>query len=104
MPNSSTSINPATTGDTENGKSISVTSAVRPGKLKRATAHAAASPNTRLHTTAAGATVRVRSTDARVSGSAVRFRQYAPGPSANASANTLATGTITSTVSTSTAI
>ena len=65
--------------------SMSVTSSVRPGKRKRVIAHAAATPNTRLHTTAIGATVSVSRIEWRVSGSAVRFRQYAPTPSASAS-------------------
>ena len=56
--------------------SMAVTSSVRPGKRKRVMAHAAATPKTRLHSTASGATMSVSRIAWRVSGSAVRFRQY----------------------------
>src|SRR5262249_47724796 len=93
----STSASPTTTGDTANGRSMSVTSAVRPGNRNRAIAHAAAMPNTVFSATAAGATTSVSRTAAPVS-EFHRFAQYSPGPLANASTNTLTTGTITSTV------
>ncbi len=74
-PNSSTNANPATTGETENGRSISVTSSPRPGKRKRAMDHAAATPNTVLSSTAVGATTSVKPMACRVSALPVRARQ-----------------------------
>src|SRR6266446_4640422 len=83
---------PATTGETENGRSISAVSNVRPGKRKREMLQAAAMPKTRFVTTAIGATVIVRRIAASVSSSAVSVRQYAPKPRPNASTKTSTSG------------
>jgi hypothetical protein len=56
----STNIRPATTGDTEKGRSMSATSSVRPGNEKREMAQAEQTPNTTLATSAIGTTVSVR--------------------------------------------
>lgn len=48
------------TGDTENGKSISVSSRFLPRNSNLAIAHAAATPNTTFSGTAIAATVSVR--------------------------------------------
>ena len=60
-------LRPATTGDTENGKSISVSSTVRPGNRNRAMAQAAATPKTTFNATATGATANVSRMAWRVS-------------------------------------
>ena len=54
-PNSSTKIRPATTGDTENGRSMRVISSCLPRKSNLAMAQAAATPNTRFSGTAIAA-------------------------------------------------
>ena len=59
------------TGDTENGRSISVISKLLPGKLNLAMAHAAATPNTRLSGTAIAAVSSVRRIAASASGSTI---------------------------------
>ena len=48
MPNSSTKTRPEITGDTANGRSISVISTLLPRKSNLAIAQAAARPNTRF--------------------------------------------------------
>src|SRR5436305_7358803 len=58
-PNSNTKINPDITGDTANGKSISVISRLLPRKWNLEIAHAAARPNTRLRGTQINATSNV---------------------------------------------
>ncbi len=58
-PNISISISPTTTGETENGKSISAVSSVRPGNRNRAISQAAAMPNSVFSTTAIGVTINV---------------------------------------------
>jgi hypothetical protein len=58
------------TGDTENGRSINVVSSALPLNSNFAMAHDAASPKTRFDGTAMIATVSVRTTAARASGSA----------------------------------
>ena len=73
-------INPATTGEMEKGKSISVVSSARPGKRKRAIDQAAARPKITLAVTAIGATVSVSKMACQVSAPAVRFFQYIPRP------------------------
>src|SRR6185312_5013987 len=88
-------MSPATTGDTENGRSISVTSRVRPGKRKRAIVQAAASPKTRLASTATGTTISVSTRAARVSGSPTRALPYAARPLPSATVKTCTTGTMT---------
>ena len=68
-PKSTTNINPATTGETEKGKSISVTKRLLPGKENFAIDQAAARPKTRLAGTAMAATIKVSFTAAMASGS-----------------------------------
>ena len=66
-PKISTKIRPAITGDTENGRSISVISTLLPRKSNLAIAQAAATPNTRLSGTAIAAVSSVsRIADERV--------------------------------------
>ena len=60
-------MSPATTGETENGRSINAVSSVRPGKLNFAIAQAAVTPNTRLSSSAVGATTIVSLIAANVS-------------------------------------
>src|SRR5262245_43050288 len=91
-PKISTNINPATTGDTANGRSISAVNKVRPGNAKREIAQAAVRPKITFATNAIGTTVSVRMIECRVSGSSSRFFQYTPAPSLNATAKTLTTG------------
>ena len=75
---------PPTTGETANGKSMSDTNSVRPGKRNRAMAHAAATPNNTLAMTADGATMSVSMIAWRVSASAVRLFQYVAQPGLSA--------------------
>src|SRR5580704_6169440 len=56
---------PAMTGDTANGRSISVINVLLPRNSNLAIAHAAATPNTRLHGTAMAATDSSRPARAR---------------------------------------
>ena len=58
-PKSSTKQRPATTGDTENGRSISVIRNALPRKSNLAIAQAAAMPKTALSGTATAAVIRV---------------------------------------------
>ena len=57
------------TGDTLNGRSISVSSALLPGNLYLQISHAAATPNTRFSGTEMAAVINVSLIAARVSGS-----------------------------------
>src|SRR4051812_10396964 len=98
-----TNISPATTGETEKGRSMSAVSSVRPGNRNRAMAQAAATPKTRLARRASGTTVRVKRIEWRVSGSSTRFFQYAARPSPSAPAKTCTTGITISTPTAATA-
>ena len=98
-----TRASPATTGETEKGTSQSVIMSDRPGKRNRDTSQAVAMPKTVLIATASGATVSESQMACRVSGSWARARHQAAGPSANASAKTLASGTTMSRPTTPTA-
>src|SRR5205085_1535405 len=60
MPNRTMNIKPATTGDTENGRSMSVMSSDLPRNLNLAIAHAAARPNSTFNGTLIAATTSVR--------------------------------------------
>ena len=71
-PKISTNMSPATTGDTAKGRSIKARSRPRPGKAKRAIAHAAATPKITLATSAMGTTVSVIRIEWRVSASSNR--------------------------------
>ncbi len=66
---------PATTGDTEKGRSIRVTRKVLPGKSNLAIAQAAAMPNTVLSGTAMAAATSDSRTAARVSGSVIEVQK-----------------------------
>src|SRR3989442_9958575 len=66
---------PTTTGETVKGRSMRAVSSVRPGKRKRAIAHAAAMPKVTFSPTAMGATMSVSLIEWSVSASPVRFRQ-----------------------------
>ena len=68
-PNSSTKIRPAITGETENGRSISVISRLLPRNSNLAIAQAAATPKTRLSGTAIAAASSVSRIAASASGS-----------------------------------
>ena len=59
LPNSSTNIKPATTGDTENGKSSKVVSNCLPRKSKRVSSHAMQMPKTALMGTTTAAVIKV---------------------------------------------
>ena len=91
-PKISTSANPATTGETEKGTSNSDTRSERPGKRKRATSQAAATPKIVLMSTAMGATVSDSQMAWRVSGSWANASHHARGPLEKASTKTLASG------------
>src|SRR5205823_3077205 len=69
MPNSSTYINPATTGETEKGRSISVVRNDFPANSNFAIAQAAASPKTTFNGTVMAATISVSFMAERESGS-----------------------------------
>ena len=70
-PSSNTKINPEITGDTLNGRSISVSSAFFPQNRYFAISHAAATPNTRLSGTTMAAVSNVSRIADRVIGSAI---------------------------------
>ena len=70
-PNSSTKIMPEMTGETANGRSISVISRFLPRKSKRVIAHAAASPKITLSGTAMAAVSSVSRIALRASGSVI---------------------------------
>src|SRR5262249_8895287 len=89
--------------ETENGRSISVISRVRPGKRKRAMAQAAATPNTRVAATAAGAPVSGNRMALRGSAPPARVSPETPMPRASALEETVTTGVIPRTVMTATA-
>ncbi len=65
---------PAITGETANGRSMSVIKVLLPRKLNLAIAHAAATPNTRLHGTAIAATNKVSLIAAKAMGSEIAAR------------------------------
>ena len=74
VPNMSTNTSPATTGDTENGRSIKVISACLPRKRNFAIAQAAAIPNTMFKGTAIAAASTVRRNAAKASASVIAAR------------------------------
>src|SRR5688500_14762347 len=82
---------PETTGETENGRSISVVSSALPLKLYLATAQAAATPKTRLAGTAIAATISVSLIADMVSGSTSACR-YPSTPRWKASVRTTSNG------------
>src|SRR5438045_6143165 len=84
-------IRPATTGETENGRSMSVVSRDLPRNSNLAMAQAAATPNNTLSGTLMAATVRVRRMADHESGSVNEF-QYAGSPLEKACANTFTSG------------
>ena len=73
-PNNTTNIKPATTGDTENGRSISVMRMGLPGNSNLAIAHAAANPNRTFSGTVMAATSSVRRIAAIESGCTSDFQ------------------------------
>src|SRR5690606_35921238 len=79
------------TGETENGRSISVVSSALPLNSNLAIAHAAAMPKTRLSGTAMAVTRRVSLIAAQASGSTSAAR-YSPAPLRKASTKTAMTG------------
>src|SRR2546423_8569486 len=85
------------TGDTENGRSIRVTSTLLPGKRNLAIAHAAATPKTRLSGTVIAAVSNVRRIAASASGSVIAVT-YAPTPLRKPSSRTNSSGTNRNTV------
>jgi len=91
-PNSSTNTMPATTGETENGRSIRVISNCLPRNWNLVTAQAAATPNTRFTGSAMAATSRVSRMADQASGSTMAAR-YSCHPLRRASVNTAASGT-----------
>ncbi|MNH02623.1 hypothetical protein D3C79_618670 [compost metagenome] len=91
LPNISTNISPAITGETENGRSMMVMSNCRPGKRKRAIAQAAASPNSRLSGTEQRVTRAVSPSALRASGSLMAC-QKKTNPGDNAWMKTVASG------------
>ena len=103
VPNSSTKTSPATTGDTENGRSISVIRNCLPRNWNLVMAQAAATPNTRFTGSAMAATSKVRRIAAQASGSTMASR-YKAQPLRKASANTAASGTSRNSVRNSSAM
>ncbi len=73
-PNNSTNTSPATTGDTANGRSMSVMSSVLPRNSNLAMAQAAARPKTRFSATEMTATSSVRRMADSASGSVSDLR------------------------------
>ncbi len=67
-------MSPAMTGDTANGKSMSVIKVFLPRNSNLAMAHAAATPNTRLNGTAMAATRSVSLTEAQALGSEIAIK------------------------------
>ena len=90
-PKVSMNIRPTMTGDTENGRSISVVSNCLPRKSNLAINHAAATPNTRLSGTATAATISVNLSAAMASGCTMASR-YGAKPRRSASTNTAIKG------------
>src|SRR5258706_11878345 len=82
---------PEITGDTANGRSMSVMSTVLPRKSNLAIAQAAAMPNTRFDGTEIAAVSSVSLMDDSASGS-VNEAKNSPSPRRNASVNTAASG------------
>src|SRR5262249_52280195 len=103
-PKSRSRKSPTTTGETEKGRSMSAVRSVRPGKRKRAMAHAAAMPKTRFNPTATGATMRVSLIECNGSASCRGLSQCACTPLANAWTKTLTSGTTTKNPITATAV
>ena len=83
-PNNKTNIKPATTGDTENGKSSRVVSNCLPRKSKRVSSHAIATPKTALTGTTISAVISVNLMADHASGS-VRDCRYKSQPPFKAS-------------------
>ena len=94
-PNSITSTRPATTGETANGRSISVMSRLLPRNSNFAMAQAAQMPNTVFTGTTIAAVSSVSRIEASVSGS-VKLVAYASSPFARACASTAPSGAISS--------
>src|ERR1035437_3764770 len=90
-PNNTTNINPATTGDTENGRSMSVIKIDLPRNSNLATAHAATTPKIVFNGTVMAATISVSRIAAHESLFA-SAAQYAAKPFWNACAKTLTSG------------
>jgi len=90
-PNTSTNTRPATTGDTENGRSISEISTCLPRNSNLAMAQAATTPNTRFNGTAMAATSSVSRIADHASGS-TSAATYVCQPLRSASMNTIASG------------
>src|ERR1700722_7090219 len=84
-------IRPAMTGETANGRSMSVIKVLLPRNSNLAIAQAAATPKTKLNGTAMAATTSVNLTAAQAMGSAIAA-MYAPTPLASACANTVSSG------------
>src|SRR6266571_6950115 len=82
---------PETTGETENGKSISVTRKLLPTKLNFPIAQAAATPKIRFRGTAMPAAISVKRIAASASGSR-KLAKYTETPLASAEAKTTAKG------------
>jgi len=85
-------MSPEITGDTENGRSMSVIRKLFPLKSNLAMAQAAATPNTRFRGTLIPAAMRVSLIAARASGSLIAAK-YAPTPFSRAWEKTEAKGT-----------
>jgi hypothetical protein len=85
-------MSPETTGETENGRSMSVVSTLLPRKSNLAIAHAAAMPNTRLRGTAITAASSVSRIADHASGS-LTAAAYTAQPFLSASKNTAKRGT-----------
>src|ERR1039457_226851 len=90
-PKINTKIKPETTGETENGRSISVVSTCLPGKSNFAMAHDAATPNTIFNGTAIPAAIKVNLMAASAIGS-LMLSQYVEKPFWRAATNTTASG------------
>jgi hypothetical protein len=82
---------PETTGDTENGRSMSVVKKALPGNSYFATHQAAAMPKTRLSGTAIAATSKVKRMAACDCGSP-KAMKYSPAPLRKASTKTRTSG------------
>ncbi|MNM67463.1 hypothetical protein D3C81_789990 [compost metagenome] len=90
-PNNRMNTSPATTGDTENGRSIKVTNQRFPGKLCLLTTQAAATPKTRFNGTTMAVTMSVSFTADNASGSLIAT-QNACTPPRKASTKTSSNG------------
>ena len=94
-PNSNTRHKPATTGDTANGRSISASSTRLPRKAKRVIVHAVSMPKKALTGITMAATVRLSSSAASASGSAIAAH-HSENPLPKAEASTTSSGSTTS--------